>query len=35
MVKLSDETHTKLEQLGSKGDTFDDVIKRLIDKNGN
>ena len=31
-VKISEETHAKLKQLGKKGDTFNDIIERLIDK---
>ena len=30
IIKVSIETHRKLLKLGSKGETFDDIIKRLI-----
>jgi hypothetical protein len=30
IIKVSPETHKKLLKLGSKGETFDDIIKRLI-----
>ena len=30
MIKLSDETHGRLSVMGSKSETFDDVINRLI-----
>jgi predicted CopG family antitoxin len=30
-IKISDETHKSLMSIGGKGETFDDVIKRLID----
>ena len=38
-MKINEETHTKLSSLGKKGDTFDNIINKLIDfykkKNGN
>jgi predicted CopG family antitoxin len=30
-IKISDETHKKLESIGKVKETFDDVIKRLLD----
>lgn len=30
IIKLSPETHKELQKLGMKGETFDDVIKKLI-----
>jgi hypothetical protein len=30
-LKISDETHARLSKLGSIGDTFEDVIKQLLD----
>ena len=30
-VKISDETHKKLQSIGKVKETFDDVIKRLLD----
>ena len=30
MIKVSPETHAKLLKIGSKGETFDKVIQRLI-----
>ncbi len=33
IIKLSDETHKRLEEFGKKKETFNDVIKRLLDKN--
>ena len=32
MIKLKEETHEKLLSLGSKGETFDDIINRLMEK---
>lgn len=31
-LKISEETHHALTQLGRKGETFDEIIRRLIDK---
>jgi predicted CopG family antitoxin len=31
-IKVSDETHSRLAKLGSVGQTFEDVIKSLIDE---
>jgi len=33
IIKVEDETHKRLEEFGNKNETFDDVIKRLLDKN--
>jgi predicted CopG family antitoxin len=30
-LKISEETHERLSKLGSIGDTFEDVIKQLLD----
>jgi hypothetical protein len=30
IIKVSPETHKELQKLGVKGDTFDDIIKKLI-----
>lgn len=30
LVKLKDETHAELNEIGLRGETFDDIIKRLI-----
>jgi hypothetical protein len=30
IIKVSPETHKKLQKLGMKGETFDDIIKKLI-----
>lgn len=30
-VMLSNETHARLEKLGKKSETYEDVIKRLLD----
>lgn len=30
-LKIKEETHKKLEGIGKKGDTFDDIINRLIE----
>ena len=32
IIKVSPETHKELQNLGTKGETFDDVIKRLINE---
>lgn len=32
IIKVSDETHQRLEEIGKKNETFDDVVKRLLDK---
>lgn len=29
-LKISEETHKRLKNLGSKGETFDDIIRRLL-----
>lgn len=29
-LKISEETHRKLKLLGNKGETFDDIIRRLL-----
>ena len=29
-LKIEESTHKKLEKLGKKGDTFDDIINRLL-----
>ena len=29
-IKISEENHTKLKDLGSKGESFDDVVSMLI-----
>jgi len=34
-LKISDETHTMLCQFGNKGETFDEIIKRLFKKTKN
>lgn len=31
-IKVSDETHSRLAKLGSIGDTFEDVIKSLLNE---
>jgi predicted CopG family antitoxin len=31
-LKISDETHSRLAKLGSVGETFEDVIKSLLDE---
>lgn len=31
-IKVSDETHSRLAKLGSVGQTFEDVIKSLLDE---
>jgi hypothetical protein len=30
-IRLSQETKNKLEKLGAKGDTYDDIVKRLLE----
>lgn len=30
LVKLKDETHAALNEIGLRGETFDDIIRRLI-----
>jgi len=30
-IQVSRETHRKLQELGRKGQTFDDIIKQLIE----
>lgn len=30
LVKLKDDTHTELNEIGLRGESFDDIIKRLI-----
>jgi len=32
-IRISDEVHKELEDIGNKGETFEDIIKRLLDKN--
>jgi len=34
-IVVKDETHEKLRKLGEKGETFDGIINRLIDAEGN
>lgn len=29
-LKISEETHERLKSLGNKGETFDDIIRRLL-----
>lgn len=31
-LKISDETHKRLTKVGKFGDTFEDIIKRLLDE---
>jgi predicted CopG family antitoxin len=31
-IVVRDETHEKLRKLGEKGETFDEIINRLIEK---
>jgi hypothetical protein len=31
-IKISDETHTRLQRMGKLGDTFDNVIGQLLDE---
>jgi predicted CopG family antitoxin len=30
MVKLKDDTHLELNKVGERGESFDDIVKRLI-----
>ena len=32
-LKIKEKTHKRLVELGKKGETFDDVINRIIDEN--
>jgi len=32
-LKIKEETHKRLVELGKKGESFDDVINRIIDEN--
>ena len=34
IIKVSEQTHDRLGKYGRKDETFDDIIKRLLDKNG-
>ncbi len=34
-LKIKEETHKRLTDLGKKGESFDDLINRIIDENGN
>jgi hypothetical protein len=31
IIRLTDETHSELENCGKKGETFEKIVKRLID----
>ena len=31
-IKLSDETHKKLARCGEKGDTYEEIILKLMDR---
>lgn len=31
IIQISEETHERLMGIGKKGETFDEVIKRLLD----
>lgn len=31
-IRVSDETHERLRKLGSKGDSYEDIIRRLLDE---
>ncbi len=33
-LKISEEAHERLKRLGRKGETFDDIIKRLLPPEG-
>jgi hypothetical protein len=33
MIKINPDTHERLSKLGSKNDTFDDIIRRLLEQN--
>ncbi len=35
IIKVKEETHKKLFDLGRKGETFDDIINKLIDNKNN
>ena len=30
-IRLSEETHKRLEEFGNKGDSFEDIVIRLLD----
>jgi predicted CopG family antitoxin len=30
-IRLDDELHSRLEALGSKADTFEDIIRKLVE----
>jgi hypothetical protein len=32
LVQVSTETKAKLDKIGCKGDTYEDIIKRLLDQ---
>jgi predicted CopG family antitoxin len=32
MIKVSDSTHSELNKLGERGETFEDIVKRLIEE---
>jgi len=32
IIKVEEETHKRLKEIGSKGETFDEIIKRLLDR---
>ena len=34
-LKIKEETHKRLVELGKKGESFDNLINRIIDENGN
>lgn len=34
-LKIKEKTHKRLVALGKKGESFDDVINRIIDENEN
>lgn len=31
-IQLQDETKARLEELGSKGESFDEIVRRLLDE---
>ena len=31
IIKISEETHKRLMEFGTKAETFEDIIKRLLD----
>jgi hypothetical protein len=33
LVQVSTETKTRLDNLGKKGDSYEDIIKKLLDQN--